>query len=287
MQPNDTVRKRRSDYQPRIERPCEVCTAPVFATPRTIALGKGRFCGAVCFAESRRTTITRSCERCLIDFQVSPARGADGRGRFCSKTCYDDAQRDETPVEVRLWERVDQHGAVPPHRAEYGSCWLWTGYCNSSGYGRLYRHFPEAVLSHRLAWELATGETLTAHDVIGHICDVRHCVRNDDTGWYNVAGVLLPRRGHLFKGTHTNNHDDMVEKRRHSFGDRNGSRTRPERLRRGSRSPMAKLTEHAVREIRRRYAAGGISQTALALEYGVHNVTISEIVLRKKWRHVD
>lgn len=47
-----------------------------------------------------------------------------------------------------------------------------------------------------------------------------------------------------------------------------------------------RLTEADVADIRSRYAAGGISQVALAAEYGIHQVTVSEIVLRKIWRHV-
>jgi predicted transcriptional regulator len=47
------------------------------------------------------------------------------------------------------------------------------------------------------------------------------------------------------------------------------------------------LTVVQVQEIRDRYAAGGISQQALADEYGVRQNTISRIVLRKVWMHVN
>jgi len=43
-----------------------------------------------------------------------------------------------------------------------------------------------------------------------------------------------------------------------------------------------KLDEAAVRAIRQRWA-GGVPQWRLAEEYGLHQVTISEIVTRKIW----
>jgi hypothetical protein len=47
-----------------------------------------------------------------------------------------------------------------------------------------------------------------------------------------------------------------------------------------------KLTEEQVLEIRRRYAAGGVQQWRLAKEFGLHQVTVSEIVTRKIWPHI-
>lgn len=47
------------------------------------------------------------------------------------------------------------------------------------------------------------------------------------------------------------------------------------------------LNEHAVKEIRRRYAEGGISQVQLAKEYGVSQPTISSTLKRAIWKHVE
>jgi DNA invertase Pin-like site-specific DNA recombinase len=49
----------------------------------------------------------------------------------------------------------------------------------------------------------------------------------------------------------------------------------------------ARLTEAEVRAIRRRAAEGGVTQAALATEYGVHEVTISQIINRKTWVWLD
>lgn len=57
-----------------------------------------------------------------------------------------------------------------------------------------------------------------------------------------------------------------------------------ENLRRGAR---VKLTADAVREIRRRYAQGDVSQKQLALEYGVHPVYMGRVVREVVWRGID
>jgi predicted DNA binding protein len=42
----------------------------------------------------------------------------------------------------------------------------------------------------------------------------------------------------------------------------------------------ARLTDEQADELRRRYAAGGITQKALAAEYGISQPTTSEIIRR-------
>lgn len=56
---------------------------------------------------------------------------------------------------------------------------------------------------------------------------------------------------------------------------------------RGEKHGRAKLTEAQVKEIRRRYAAGGVSQITLAAEYGVNQTLIGFIVRRVVWTHLD
>jgi predicted transcriptional regulator len=42
-----------------------------------------------------------------------------------------------------------------------------------------------------------------------------------------------------------------------------------------------------VRDIRNRYAAGGVSQQKLADEYGVNQTKISDVVCGRTWKHVE
>lgn len=84
-------------------------------------------------------------------------------------------------------------------------------------------------------------------------------------------------------------------------GARNGSRTHPERrlqgehhwthiyperVAYGERQGSAKLGAYDVVAIRVRHKAGGISQRALAREFGVHQSLISLIIRGKKWKHL-
>lgn len=50
---------------------------------------------------------------------------------------------------------------------------------------------------------------------------------------------------------------------------------------------QSKLTNKNVREIRRRYKAGGVTQKQLAIEYGVAKATIHCIFSGKSWFHLS
>ncbi len=56
---------------------------------------------------------------------------------------------------------------------------------------------------------------------------------------------------------------------------------------RGEGSSSAKLTWEQVREIRHRHAAGGITQTALAREYGISSGTLCVMLQGKTWIEDD
>lgn len=56
---------------------------------------------------------------------------------------------------------------------------------------------------------------------------------------------------------------------------------------RGEDNPTSKLTADDVRTIRQRYASGHISCATLAKAFGVTEMTISNIVRRKSWTHIE
>jgi hypothetical protein len=167
-------------------------------------------------------------------------------------------------------------------------CYLWLGACWPGGYGIIGgergSHHRQA---HRVAWELAHGEPPPDDMEVCHTCDQPCCV-NDR---------------HLFLGTHQDNMDDRGRKgrtlvgrgdrhwqrlypERRMVGDRNGTHTKPETVRRGEEHHNAKLTAEKVMSIRERFAAGGVTKTEIGREHNVTEVCIDAIVVGRSWTHV-
>lgn len=140
-------------------------------------------------------------------------------------------------------------------------CWLWKGGRFKNGdYGQFReyrRHNP--TRAHVFAWRLWRGPIPVGLWVL-HKCDNPPCVNPS----------------HLFLGDNTANMRDCAAK------GRNGITRHPEIVR-GTRNGMAKLTDGAVRAIRKSTSKLRIA----AKRYGVSESTISLIRLGKIWRHVS
>ena len=85
------------------------------------------------------------------------------------------------------------------------------------------------------------------------------------------------RPGHLRAGTNAENMADAI---RHGTYSMNLPDWRPA----GEQHGMAKLTWEKVRAIRERFAAGGVTKKALALEYGVRESAIRKVISGQRWR---
>lgn len=96
-----------------------------------------------------------------------------------------------------------------------------------------------------------------------------------------------PSRLHPERVARGDRHGSKTHPERVARGERNGLRLHPERVARGERSGSAKLTADDVKQIRALYAVGGISQTALARQFGVKQTTIWNIIRRERWKHVE
>lgn len=143
-------------------------------------------------------------------------------------------------------ERVDRSAGVE-------ACWPWTGTRGSAGYGQ-FRLNGKSLLAHRLAYELVHGPIPTGLQIC-HRCDNPPCCN--------------PR--HMFLGTVRDNALDRTAKGR-------GKRFP------GELHASAVFTNAQVQKIRERYTAGGVTQQALADEFGVGLMTINRIIHRRTYR---
>lgn len=165
---------------------------------------------------------------------------------YCSRKCAF-ASRHKT-LEEKFWAKVDKS-------AGHDGCWLWTGSTNNVGYGKIGNGTrASALYAHRLSWAWANGRPVPDGLFVCHRCDVRNCVNPD----------------HLFVGTQRENMDDMLAKGREQHGENHA---------------FARLTSDAVREIRRRLAAGE-QRSSVAGAFGITRVHLHKIEHRILWKHV-
>lgn len=136
-------------------------------------------------------------------------------------------------------------------------CWQWTGALDKDGYGRLWVDGRD-IGAHRFAYENLVA-SIPVGLMVCHTCDNPRCCNP----------------GHLFLGTALDNNHDRNQKGRANVAV-------------GERARSARLTADDVLEIRRLYRPGdpNFNQPALALRYGLCQQTISDIVNRRRWKHL-
>jgi hypothetical protein len=180
-------------------------------------------------------------------------------------------------AEERFWAKVDRNGPTPEHCPEYGNCWPRSG-SNGFGYSRIMIEGRSHLATH-YAWSLSSGTPFPPGMLALHVCDFPPCIRNDDVGTYEVNGVVYERRGHLWIGVGQKpNMSDAANKNRTAkFG-----RAMP-----GELHPLAKLTADDVRLIRLLVTQGSQSRTEIAERFGITTMTVSDIVCRRSWKHVE
>lgn len=132
---------------------------------------------------------------------------------------------------------------------------VFSGVRQPNGYGRVsidgqYRR------AHLYACEAAHGPRPVGKSDAAHSCGERMCIN--------------PR--HLRWASRSENEQDKVAHGRSNRG--------------GERSGAARLTPESVRAIRESYASTSRTQQQLADEYGVHIMTINDIINERTWKEV-
>jgi len=158
----------------------------------------------------------------------------------------------------RFWAKVSKASV----------CWIWTGALDKDGYGVFRTPLKSSDRAHRVAFILAGGKIPHGMMVLHH-CDNPSCV--------NPA--------HLYAGTHADNTKDAVDRKRMAAGERNGTRRHPEKLARGSRQGLSKLTESQVQDIRK-LRKQGATLKQLAAMANVSIATIGYVCNGSTWKHV-
>ena len=93
------------------------------------------------------------------------------------------------------------------------------------------------------------------------------------------------RLGNLEYVTPKQNTQHCIKLGRFIHGDRNGTRTKPHRVARGTGIKNSRLNPEKVRKIRT-LLASGISYSKIAKQYGVAVSTIADLKRRRSWQHV-
>ena len=137
-----------------------------------------------------------------------------------------------------------------------GECLISTASLSGNGYPQMRfkgrpHHLHRLVLTEKLGRDLQPGEQGN------HRCHRQTCINPD----------------HIYCGSQQENVNDMWRAGRANVSD--GPR--------GEAHGMSKLTLANVREIRCKWASGGVALRDLAAEYGVAKVTISNVLRGQTW----
>lgn len=193
-------------------------------------------------------------------------------------------------------------------------CWIWKGNKGKKGYGA-FRYKGRTERAHRASW-MMFKDSIPHGLQVCHKCDNPSCVNPEHLflGTSKENNMDKVAKGRQAKGE-TNRHkltsqevreirDIYPQLTARALGRIYGVNAssvssaikgqswshieagKKQVMRNGVHHHNVKLTEQQVKEIRRRYAHGGIFQRELAADYGVTEHTVKGILSGRLWKHL-
>ena len=145
---------------------------------------------------------------------------------------------------------MDKNGPLPdPATGVKSKCWLWLGSVTDQGYGR-FKAGKKIYMATRYAWR-EKGRPGPGALTVSTRCRNKLCVRHLYTRTRAEIMAAVPR---LWAS--------------------------------GEDSCLARATSKQVLLMRKLYAKGNITQTALADRFGISTSTVKNILARRSWKHL-
>ncbi len=131
-------------------------------------------------------------------------------------------------------------------------CWEWTGPRTGDGFGRCRRTLNGEIVNdaHRVSYAMRTGKKVS-DTPLRQLCKNQLCVNPEHIRIGTAADAIVRRRG--------------------APGERHGN---------------AKLDEKSVRYIRTHYKRRVVTMKMLAAKFDLTVGAISQIIRRRKWKHL-
>jgi len=170
----------------------------------------------------------------------------------------------------RFYEKTKREAVPRPNQTM--PCLIWTGTRNKAGYGTMVINRKRKIATH-VAILVETGEAVPKGKIVMHHCDNSQCVEFT----------------HISVATTAENIEDRRKKGRTAHGEKHGTKTKPESVRRGTNHGMHVFSEEEVILIRRTYDAHNAARGLiidLTRFFGKSRGAVESVAKRKSWHHV-
>jgi hypothetical protein len=156
----------------------------------------------------------------------------------------------EEDVREYFWSVVDKNGPLPvPATGVRSKCWVWLGSVTDQGYGR-FKAGGETYMATRYAWR-EKGRPDPGELTVSTRCRNKLCVRHPHLKSRAEIMAAIPRRWAA-----------------------------------GEDSYLARTTAKTVLQLRKLYAKGSVTQSALADRFGLSLSNVKSILGRRSWKHI-